>query len=268
MRESCRHLAHTLPGRRKKFRFKNKLLSLDGSMTGPCASVFDWAADKRTKGAAKLHLLLDHSGYLPSLAVITEGKHCELQTARGLRFETGTIVALDRGYIDYRWFEDLTRQGVRFVTRMKRDMLHEVLEERSAARSGHLVRDCIIRLGSRKGRGKGLEMRLRPAGIAAEKGGEPLVFLTNDFNPAARTIGEIYRGRWPIERFFKSPKQSLRTKTFVGASANALKTRIWAALTAMLALNYLQPRASYGWSLSNLAALLSPKRFLDRYLYR
>ena len=147
-------------------------------------------------------------------------------------------------------------------------MLHEVLEERSVPRSSHVVRDCIIRLGSRKGHGKGLEMRLRLVEIAAEKGGESLVFLTNNFNLAARTIGKIYRDRWQIESFFKSLKQSLRIKTFVGTSANALKTRIWAALIAMLVLKHLQLRASYGWSLSNLVALLRQQLFVYRDLYR
>ena len=97
MRESCHHLAHTPPGRRRKFCFKNKLPGLDGSMTGPCASVFGWAACKRAKGAAKPRLPLDHGGYLPSFAVITEGQHSALQAARGRRFEAGTIVVFDRG---------------------------------------------------------------------------------------------------------------------------------------------------------------------------
>ncbi|EQD61993.1 transposase IS4 family protein, partial [mine drainage metagenome] len=106
-------------GGRKKFRFKNKLMSLDGSIIDLSATMFDWAKYRQRKGAIKLHLLLDHDGYLPSFAVVTEGKHSELQVARGLRLEAGTILAIDRGYNDYEWFAEMTRDGVFFVTRMK-----------------------------------------------------------------------------------------------------------------------------------------------------
>ena len=88
-------------GGRKKFRFKNKLVSLDGSIIDLSVTMFDWAKYRRTKGAIKLHLLLDHDGYLPSFAVVTEGKHSELEVARRLRLEAGTILAVDRGYNDY-----------------------------------------------------------------------------------------------------------------------------------------------------------------------
>jgi hypothetical protein len=89
------------PGGRRKFRFKNKLMSLDGSVIDLSVSLFDWAKFRRTKGAIKLHLLLDHDGYLPSFAVVTEGQKSELKVARTLRFEPGTILAINRGYIDY-----------------------------------------------------------------------------------------------------------------------------------------------------------------------
>jgi len=97
---------------RREFRFENKLLSLDAAVIDLCATLYDWAKFRRTKGAIKLHLLLDHDGYLPRFAVITDGKTHELKVARKLRWEPGTIVVFDRGYIDYQWFVELTRQGV------------------------------------------------------------------------------------------------------------------------------------------------------------
>ena len=121
--EKCQQLVGGLGGR-KKFRFKNKLMSLDGSVT-----LFDWAKFRRTKGAIKLHLLLDHDGYLPSFAVVTEGKQSELKVARSLEFEPGTILVIDRGYIDYDWFASLTRQAVWFVTRMKENAAYKVKAE-------------------------------------------------------------------------------------------------------------------------------------------
>jgi len=92
-------------------------------------TLFDWAKFRRTKGAIKLHLLLDHDGYLPSFAVVTEGKQSELKVARSLEFEPGTILVIDRGYIDYDWFASLTRQAVWFVTRMKENAAYKVKAE-------------------------------------------------------------------------------------------------------------------------------------------
>ena len=124
----CQELVRRQGGR-KKFRFKNKLMSLDGSIIDLSVSMFDWAKFRRTKGAIKLHLLLDHDGYVPSFAVVTEGKTSEIKVARTLRFDPGTILAIDRGYIDYEWFRELTQQEVYFVTRMKEKAVYEGKEE-------------------------------------------------------------------------------------------------------------------------------------------
>ena len=92
---------------RRKFRFKSKLVSLDSTVIDLCATLFDWAKFRRTKGAVKLHCLLDHDGYLPSVVVITEGKRHDVRVARTLRFDPGTVVVMDRGYVDYAWFGQL-----------------------------------------------------------------------------------------------------------------------------------------------------------------
>jgi hypothetical protein len=89
---------------KRKFRFKNKLISLDSSVIDLSLSLFDWAKFRRTKGAVKLHLLLDHDGYLPSFAVITDGRTSDIKVARRMRFDPGSVLVMDRGYIDYEWF--------------------------------------------------------------------------------------------------------------------------------------------------------------------
>src|SRR5215210_7144853 len=132
-------------GGKGKFRFKNKLMSLDASVIDLCAEVFDWAKFRQTKGAVKLHLLLDHQGYLPSYAVITDGKTHEIRVARQMRFEPETVLVFDRGYTDYEWFAELTQQRVWFVTRMKDNADYGVLEERSLpARAGGVRRDQLV----------------------------------------------------------------------------------------------------------------------------
>ena len=247
-----------------KFRFKNKLLSLDASVIDLCASLYDWAQFRRTKGGVKLHLVLDHDGYLPAYAVIEPARKPELKVARTLQFEPGTILVMDRGYTDYDWFWRLTLQKVYFVTRMRWNAYCRVQESRPVVSGGPVLSDDLVQMGHRSYRRPFL---LRRIVVLDPDSGEELVFLTNHLRLAASTVAEIYRDRWQIELFFKALKQSLRVKTFVGTSANALKTQIWTALIAMLLLKYLQMRARFGWSLSNLVALLRQQLFVYRDLF-
>jgi hypothetical protein len=249
----------------KKFRFKNKLVSLDSSTIDLCASVFDWAKYKRAKGAVKVHLLLDHEGYLPCFSHITDGKSSDIAVARGLRFQSGTIVVMDRGYVDYGWWEQLTKQGVYFVTRLKKDILWDEVESRKPPQNSNVIRDQII--GIRPSVQYKMETKFRIVTILDEDGKE-LSFLTNHLELGATTIAKIYKDRWQIEIFFKCLKQLARVKTFVGTSANALKTQIWAALIAVLILKFLQLKSKFNWSLSHLVALLRQQLFVYRDLYK
>jgi hypothetical protein len=253
-------------GGKKKFRFKNRLLSLDATVIDLCVSLFDWAEFRRTKGAIKLHLLLDHDGYLPSFAVITPGKTHEVKVARKLRFDPGTVLVFDRGYVDYEWFLELTRQKVWFVTRLKQGAAYEVIEKRPVPERGQILRDEVIYF-------PGLaepqeEYFFRRVEVWDQEKSESIVFLTNHKQFGSTTIARIYKDRWQVELFFKALKQNLKIKTFVGTSANAVQTQVWTALIAMLMLRYLQLKAKFAWSLSNLAALLRQQLFVYRDLGR
>jgi hypothetical protein len=201
---------------RKKFRFKNPLLSLDATMIDVCAELFPWATYKRTKGAVKLHFTLDHDGYLPTALVITEGTQHEVTVARQQHFLPGTILIVDRGFIDYGWFADLTRAGVFFVTRLKDDASVTVVRRRPRPETGGIVADEEIRLRVYQTRAKyGPELPLRRVEVVSPDGVR-LVFLTNNLTLGATTISRIYKDRWQIELLFKALKQNLRVKTFVG----------------------------------------------------
>ena len=250
---------------RRKFRFKNKLVSLDSTVIDLCASLFDWAKFRQTKGAVKLHLLLDHDGYLPSVVVITEGRRHDVRVARHLRFDPGTILIVDRAYVDYAWFGRLTTDGVFFVTRLKDTAVYEVVERRRVPEHSQVRRDEVIRLTGAEAETK-CPHRLRRVEVSAPEKDDTLVFLTNHLAFGATTIAAIYKDRWQIELFFKALKQNLKIKTFVGTSANALKVQVWTALIAMLLLKYLQLKARFAWSLSNLVALLRMNLFTYRDL--
>lgn len=252
-----------------KFRFRNKLVSLDSTTIGLCVSMFDWAHFQRAKGAVKLHLMLDHDGYLPKFAVITTGKKHDITVARTLQFEAGTIVVMDKGYADYAWWKQLTEQGVYFVTRLREDAKYRVETEREIPELHHqriLLDQEITLLGYGQLGEQGL--RLRRIEVWDEDRQEKFVFVTNHLRLAASTIDRIYRERWQIETFFKSLKQLLKIKTFVGTSEKAVLTQIWTALIAMLLLRWLKLKATYGWSLSNLLALLRQQLFVYRDLFQ
>ena len=261
----CQELVRSQGGR-KKFRFKNKLMSLDGSIIDLSVSMFDWAKFRRTKGAIKLHLLLDHDGYLPSFGVVTEGKTSEIKVARTLRFAPGTILAIDRGYNDYEWFRELMQEEVYFVTRMKEKAVYEVKVELQTPQNSKVVRDQIIYFPRLAREGEEPVLFRRVEIWDAEKE-EAVVFLSNLLAFGATTIAAIYKDRWQIELFFKSMKQALKIKTFVGTSANAVRTQVWTALIAMLVLKYLQLKSQFPWSLSTLAALLRQQLFFYRDLW-
>lgn len=252
---------------KEKFRFKNKLLSLDSTtVVELCASMFDWAHFRQTKGAVKLHLLLDHDGYLPVFGHVTDGKAGDVTVAQTLDFPKGSIVAMDRGYVDYDLFTRWTRQGVFFVTRLKSNADIARVESRPVPKGGNIRSDEIIRLQPLVA-GRPDYEDLRRVVVWLEDKQEELVLLTNHFNLAAATIAAIYKERWQIELFFKLLKQQLKIKTFVGTSANAVRIQVWTALIAVLVIRYLQFRSHFRWAVSNLVALLRWNLFSYRHLW-
>jgi putative transposase len=221
---------------RHKFRFKNKLYSLDATVVSLCLSLFPWAEFRRTKAGVKLHTLLNHDGYLPAFVAITPAREHEVKKARALALPKGSIVVEDLGYTDYAWYGQLTTQKIFFVTRQKRHARYRVLGQRPVNTTLGLVSDETIQLTGAKARG--CPKPLRRIVYQDLKTGKVYVFLTNHFRLAARTIADIYKERWQIEIFFRWIKQNLKIKAFMGNSENAVMTQIYAALIVYLLLCY------------------------------
>ena len=251
---------------KKKFRFKNRLLTMDSTTVELCASMFDWAHWRQTKGAVKLHLLLDHEGYLPVFGHVTDGKVGDVKVAQRLDFPKGSIVAMDRGYNDYRLFTRWTREGVYFVSRLKKNADIQVVEDYPVPKGSNVLKDQKVRLQAFVA-GRPELADLRMVTVWLEDKQEELVLLTNHFELAASTIAAIYKERWQIELFFKLLKQQLKIKTFVGTTANAVRIQIWTALIAVLVIRYLQLRSAFKWAVSNLVALLRWNLFSYRDLW-
>jgi hypothetical protein len=250
-----------------KFRFKNKLLSLDSSTIALCLSLFPWAEFRRTKGAVKLHLLLDHDGYFPTYAHISNGKKHDVTIARKISFPPGSIIAMDRGYNDYKLFASWTENKIIFVTRMKDNADFKVVEELIAPRNIDVLSDQLIQFTGFYAQ-KNCPHLLRRIVVWDNQNDREIVLLTNHLRFGATTISAIYKDRWQIELFFKTLKQNLKIKTFIGTSENALYIQIWTALIAMLLIKFLQFKSTFGWSLSNLVAFLRWNLFTYRDLWK
>src|SRR3974390_1585998 len=242
-----------------KFRFKNKLYSLDTTVVSLCLSVFPWASFRRTKAGVKLHTLLDHDGYLPAFVAISPARQHEVKKARSLALPKGSIVVEDLGYTDYAWYADLTRQQVFFVTRQKRNAVYEVMASRTVNKKQGLISDQTIRLTGVKA--QECPMPLRRIVFKDPETGKRLVFLTNHFRLSAKTIADIYKERWQIEIFFRFIKQNLKIKAFVGNSENAVMSQIYVALIAYLLLLYLKFLCYLSVSLQELMRTLQLNLF-------
>lgn len=250
----------------KKLRFKTKLYSMDSTVIELCASMFDWARYRTTKGAAKLHLILDHDGCLPHYAVLTEDKVADVSIAQGMTMPKGSILVVDRGYIDYHLFERWSHQGVDFVTRLKINSDYWVTAQREVPKNRNILSDETIEFNKLHA-GRQIKGSYRRVRVWLKDKQEELVLLTNRHDLGATTIAAIYKQRWQIELFFKAIKQNLRIKTFVGTSANAVHIQIWTALIAIVLLKLLQFRSKVDWALSNLVALLRWNLFTYRDLW-
>lgn len=242
-------------GGKHKFRFKNRLLSFDTSTIELCLSMYDWAKFRRTKGAIKLHLLLDHAGYLPEYVHITDGKTHEVKILKKLKFDSNTIVVIDRGLVDYKMFGEWTKNGVYFVTRLKCNAKYKVVERREIPQNRNIIRDEIIELEGFYSQ-QDCPHKLRIVEVWDNEKQVSITLLSNNLEFGATTISAIYKDRWQIELFFKALKQNLKIKTFIGTSLNAVMIQIWSALICLLILKYLKARAKFNWSLSNLASLI------------
>lgn len=257
----------SLGSRQHRFRFKNKLLSLDSTTISLCLTLFPWAKFRRAKGGVKAHVLLDHDDYLPAYVLLTEAKRSDVKLADCFTLNPGSIVTMDRGYAGYALFGRWTLAGVFFVTRMKDNAVFTVEAEFEVPENRNIRADQIIQLTGTTAQAD-CPGPLRRVVVWDADNEREIVLLTNLLDFGFTTIAAIYKERWQIELFFKALKQNLTVKSFVGTSENALRIQIWTALIAMLLLKWLHHLSQANWSLSNLASMLRLNLFTYRELTR
>jgi len=243
-------------------RLKRKIFLMDATIIPLCLKLFDWAKFRTRKGAVKLHTILDYDSTLPVFIHMTDGKKHEVQIAKEITFPSGSVVVVDRAYVDFKWLYNLDSSGVFFVTRLKRKADIEVVERYlTNEKHEHILEDADIRLTGFYS-SKRYPDKLRIVRIYDEQKDNILTFLTNQMSWTAETISQLYKARWDIEVFFKHIKQGLKIKTFIGTSPNAVLIQVWTAMIVILLMKYLLARAKFKWNLSNLVAFVRINLFV------
>ncbi|MCW8915459.1 MAG: IS4 family transposase [Magnetovibrio sp.] len=248
---------------RHKFGFKHKLFSLDSTLLDVSLKVFPQANYNRMKAAFKLHVGLDYDGLIPAFAALTPGKVGDQTQAKLLSFPKGSVLVFDRGYMDYKWHNQLTSQGIYWVTRIRTGAKYRVLERRPVDQSQGVTSDQIIEYTSDRSSKNNLRP-VRRVGYRDPETGKHYVFTTNQFDWSAKTIAEIYKQRWQVELFFKWIKQNLKIKAFLGTSENAVMTQVMVALCIYLILAYFKFQARLGQSLQQITRLIHVNLFARR----
>lgn len=236
----------------RQFRFQNPLYSFDSTTVELCLSVFDWAKYRTTKGALKIHTLLNNRTAIPEFLTVTEGKKADISVAQvtRLNLEKGSIIAYDRGYMDFEWWKKLDEQGIYFVSRAKSNNNLFVIGQHKMPIGKGVLADELVILGDYNAMEKQKYLKaLRRVRFFDEKTQKEYVFLTNNCRLASTTIAAIYKDRWQIELFFKWIKQNLKIKSFFGTSKNAVLSQIWVAMIYYLLLAYIKFQTKFKQSL-------------------
>jgi hypothetical protein len=246
-----------------KFRIKKKILLLDSTLITLCSTLFPWAKYSKTKGAIKLHTLLDYDRCLPEYVHISDGKVADVTAARLIEIPKNSVVVADRGYECFDLLSDWDKNGVSFVIRIKEatGLIKYKDKELPDDKYPEILVDEVIKLENPETRKK-YPKTLHHVTIYESERNVTIELLSNNLNWTAKTISDLYKSRWYIESFFKELKTHIKIKTFIGTSPNAVEIQIWTALITILILKYLRAISQYQWCLSNLIAFLRMNLFV------
>lgn len=264
--EECKAV---IPG--KKFKFKNPLYSFDSSTVQLCLSLFDWAKYRTTKGALKLHTLLNNRTAIPEFLTISDGKKGDITAMKDMdleKLEKESIIVFDRAYIDLEWWKKLDENKIYFVSRSKTNQNIFVTgqHKRRELKKGILADDIVIFGCYNAMKYEKYPKKLRQIKYYDEETKKEYTYLTNNFELPASQVAIIYKERWQIELFFKWVKQNLKIKTFLGTSKNAVMTQVWIAMIYYLLLAYIKFQTKFKKSLLELTRMIRETLMFRRNL--
>ena len=260
--EQLEHLRTVTPafaaGRQRLPRFKRRLQVVDSTVITLVANCMSWAKHRRRKAATKLHMRLDLQSLLPRFAIIDLAPHHDNTRAPQMcaELKAGEIAIFDKAFLAFGHLWELTQRGVFWVTRAREDQDFRVLRRYLRKAQGSILRDDLIVLRGPKSSRLYPDL-LRRVVARVELKGEILEmeFLTNNLEWSPRSVADLYRCRWDIEKFFRQIKQTFNLADFLGNSANAVHWQIWIALLLYVLLRYLAFLSNWQQSFTRLWAL-------------
>ncbi|WP_020614782.1 IS4 family transposase [Sediminispirochaeta bajacaliforniensis] len=252
------------PGHR--FKFKNRLYSVDATTIDLSLGLYDWARFRKKKGGIKVHVKMNHSGYIPEFITVTTAKQHEGREIDKMQLKSGDVVAFDRAYTNYNRFATYCRDGIYFVTRIKKNANYKVIKRHTVSKHKNISSDQIIEMVGFYTR-KNCPMYLRRIRVKDPKTGKYIVILTNQMEWSPATVAAVYKDRWQIEIFFKAMKQNLKIKSFLGTSRNAILIQIWTAMISYLLLSYLKFLSTHKWTIGSLMNVIPMLLFSRRSLW-
>jgi len=237
-----------------------EVYALDSTTIDLCLSLFPWARFRRTKGAIKLHTLLNLRGSIPEFIHISDGKLHDVNILDILIPQPGSFYLMDRGYVDFVRLYTIQQASAFFVTRSKRNVQFKRRYSHPVDKSTGLRSDQTI-ITTGVDTAKEYPIPLRRIHYCDAETGNHLIFITNNFDLPALTIAMLYKARWQVELFFKWIKQHLRITAFYGTSANAVKTQIWIAVCVYVLVAILKKRLELDQSLYTILQFASVSIF-------
>ncbi|MBO5828275.1 MAG: IS4 family transposase [Paludibacteraceae bacterium] len=210
----------------------------------------------KKKGGIKVHAIIHGNEGVPCDVQFTSAATNDSFMLVPSKFLESEIIAMDRAYINYEKFEELTKRGVVYVTKMKKNLKYELLSDLMEMTPDGKMKYRLQVVEFHKGDIKHIARIVTYVDIKKGKQPKLISLLTNDFDMRPDTIEDIYRRRWQIESLFKQIKQNFPLKYFYGESANAIKIQIWVTLIANLLLSLLQSELERRWSFSGLATMV------------
>ena len=214
----------------------------------------------KKKGGIKVHTNIHANEGVPSDIKFTSAATNDSFMLKPTNYNEGDIVALDRAYIEYAKFEEMTSRGVIYVTKMKKNLVYNTLSDTMYMDPNGLMQERVQIVEFTKHTKEAGEIKHKARIITyvdlKKKKPKLISLLTNDMDMPSEGIIAIYRKRWEIELLFKQLKQNFPLRYFYGESANAIKIQIWVTLIANLLLMIIQKRIKRSWSFSGLATMV------------
>lgn len=243
-----------------KLKLSKKLYIMDSTVIDLCLSVFPWAKFRQKKGAVKIHSLLQADGLLPVFLNITDGKVHDSRAAKDIDVPPESFLVFDRAYHDFDQYKYYKDNKIQFITRAKTNAAYRILKTRKIPKNSDVISDEVIEFTGYTTHKK-YPHPLRKITYFDKAHERKLIFLTSNFTLSATKIADIYKARWEIELFFKTIKQNLKIKSFMGTSKNAVLTQIWIAMIAYLLMSYHKFILKSKYSIQQLFRLIQVNLF-------